>query len=419
MKVLVVGGGGREHAIVWKLKQSPLVTELLCAPGNGGIANLATCVDIAATDIENMTQFALREKCDFVVVAPDDPLAMGMVDALEAAGLPTFGPRKNAAILESSKSFSKNFMQKYHIPTAGYAVFTEVQAACDWLESQKMPIVVKADGLAMGKGVVICETLESAKDTVWDMMEKKKFGEAGSRIVIEEFLSGPEVTVLAFTDGETMLPMVSSQDHKRAFDNDEGLNTGGMGTFSPSQHYSDTTADWCMKHIFLPTMEGMNQEGRPFQGVIYFGLMLTADGPKVIEYNARFGDPETQVLLPRMENDLMAVFLATREKRLNECSLTWKPEVAVCVMMASGGYPEAYSKGYKIDGLAADENAGVMVFHSGTRCTADGYVTAGGRVLGVTALGEDMAKARELAYAGVEKISFEGAFWRTDIGIKK
>ncbi len=420
MKVLVVGGGGREHTIVWKLKQSPLVSELHCAPGNGGIASLAACHAVDAVDVAGMVALARRLAVDLVMVAPDDPLAAGMVDALEAAGIRAFGPRKNAAIIEASKSFSKELMKQYGIPTASYEVFEDAEKAVGWLQSQKMPIVVKADGLALGKGVLICATLAEAETAVRSILTEGKFGEAGSRVVIEECLTGPEVTVLAFTDGKTMLPMASSQDHKRARDHDEGLNTGGMGTFSPSRIYTPEMEAWCMEHIYLPTMDALNREGRTFRGVLYFGLMITPEGPKVIEYNARFGDPETQVLLPRLKNDLMEIFLAILDNRLDTVALQWKPESAVCVVMASGGYPEAYKKGYPIQGLeAAEQVETVTVFHAGTKRDGDAVVTAGGRVLGVTALGIDMEQARQRAYEAVSRIRFRDAHWRTDIGIKK
>jgi phosphoribosylamine--glycine ligase len=420
MKVLVVGGGGREHAIVWKLKQSPAIASLHCAPGNGGIAQWAQCHPVDAMDIPGMVALAGSLAVDLVVVAPDDPLAAGMVDAMQAAGIRAFGPNRAAAIIEASKSFSKDLMKRYGIPTAAYADFDRLAPALAYLETQPMPIVVKADGLALGKGVLICQTLAEAQAAVRAILEEGRFGQAGSRVVIEECLTGPEVTVLAFTDGSTMLPMASSQDHKRAFDHDEGPNTGGMGTFSPSPLYTDEVAAWCNEHIYLPTMRAMNQEGRPFRGILYFGLMLTPEGPKVIEYNARFGDPETQVLLPRLNNDLLEIFLAILDTRLHEVSLSWRPESAVCVVMASGGYPGGYRKGLPITGL--DEAARVpevIVFHAGTRMAEDRLVTHGGRVLGVTALGRDMAQARERAYEGVSRIHFEGAFCRKDIGVKR
>ena len=420
LNVLVVGGGGREHAIVWKLRQSPKIDTLHCAPGNGGIAELARCHPVDAMDIPGMVALARQLQVDLVMVAPDDPLAAGMVDAMEAAGVRAFGPNQAAAILEASKSFSKDLMKRYGIPTADYNVFTESEPAIVWLQEQRMPIVVKADGLALGKGVLICKTLPEAEAAVRSILEEKRFGQAGSRVVIEACLTGPEVTVLAFTDGKTLLPMASSQDHKRAYDRDEGPNTGGMGTFSPSPLYTDEIAAWCMEHIYLPTLHAMNSEGRPFRGVLYFGLMLTPEGPKVIEYNARFGDPETQVVLPRMETDLLDVFLAILEQRLDEITLSWRPESAVCVVMASGGYPDAYRKGLPITGLeAACQLSEVMVFHAGTRLEETSILTNGGRVLGVTALGRDMEQARERAYEGVSRIAFEGAHWRTDIGVKR
>jgi phosphoribosylamine--glycine ligase len=371
-------------------------------------------------DIPGMVALAGSLAVDLVVVAPDDPLAAGMVDAMQAAGIRAFGPNREAAIIEASKSFSKDLMKRYGIPTAAYADFDRLAPALAYLETQPMPIVVKADGLALGKGVLICQTLAEAQAAVRAILEEGRFGQAGSRVVIEECLTGPEVTVLAFTDGSTMLPMASSQDHKRAFDHDEGPNTGGMGTFSPSPLYTDEVAAWCNEHIYLPTMRAMNQEGRPFRGILYFGLMLTPEGPKVIEYNARFGDPETQVLLPRLNNDLLEIFLAILDTRLHEVSLSWRPESAVCVVMASGGYPGGYRKGLPITGL--DEAARVpevIVFHAGTRMAEDRLVTHGGRVLGVTALGRDMAQARERAYEGVSRIHFEGAFCRKDIGVKR
>lgn len=419
MNVLVVGGGGREHAIIWKLKQSPLVGKLWCAPGNGGIAQMAECFPVDTMDIGGMVALALKLAADLVVVGPDDPLAAGMVDALEAAGVRAFGPNRAAAILEASKSFSKDLMLRYGIPTAACAVFEDSGVALDWLKNQKMPIVVKADGLALGKGVLICATLEEAEAAVRGMLDEGRFGRAGLRVVIEECLTGPEVTVLAFTDGRTLLPMASSQDHKRALDQDAGLNTGGMGTFSPSRVYTPEMAAWCTDHIYLPTVEAMNRERRPFKGVLYFGLMITPEGPKVIEYNARFGDPETQVILPRMENDLMEVMLAVLEERLGEIILAWKPDTAVCVVMASGGYPEAYRKGHPVSGLEeAESMEGITVFHAGTKAENGQILTNGGRVLGVTATGADMDEARARAYAGIERIAFQDAHWRRDIGIK-
>lgn len=418
MKILVVGGGGREHTILWKLAQSPKKPELYCAPGNGGISQIATCVDIAATDIENMVAFAKREKMDLVVVAPDDPLAMGMVDGLEAEGIRAFGPRQNAAIIEASKAFSKELMKKYHIPTAEYETFSDAEQALEYVKTAKIPLVVKADGLALGKGVLICKTRQEAEQAVRQVMLDKAFGSAGNTVVIEEFLEGPEVSVLTFTDSHTILPMASAQDHKRARDNDEGLNTGGMGTFSPTPKYTPEIQQQVEREIILPTVDALNAEGRPFKGVIFFGLMLTKDGPKLLEYNARFGDPEAQSVLFRMKNDLLEIFEAVIEERLSEITLEFEPGAAVCVVMASGGYPEHYEKGKEISGL--DEvSDGVVVFHAGTKLENGKFYTSGGRVLGVVAKGEDMQAARKIAYENVEKIHFEGAQYRKDIGIKK
>ena len=418
MKILVVGGGGREHTILWKLAQSPKKPELYCAPGNGGISQIATCVDIAATDIENMVAFAKREKMDLVVVAPDDPLAMGMVDALEKEGIRAFGPKKNAAIIEASKAFSKELMKKYHIPTAEYETFSDAQKALEYVKTAKIPLVVKADGLALGKGVLICKTRQEAEQAVRQVMLDKAFGAAGNTVVIEEFLEGPEVSVLTFTDSHTILPMASAQDHKRARDNDEGLNTGGMGTFSPTPKYTPEIQQQVEREIIRPTVDALNAEGRPFKGVIFFGLMLTKDGPKLLEYNARFGDPEAQSVLFRMKNDLLEICEAVIEERLSEITLEFEPGAALCVVMASGGYPEHYEKGKEISGL--DEvSDGVVVFHAGTKLENGKFYTSGGRVLGVVAKGEDMEAARKIAYENVQKIHFEGAQYRRDIGIKK
>ena len=415
MKILVVGGGGREHAIVWKIAQSPKVDKIYCAPGNGGIAELAECVDIAATDIENMVKFAKDNAIDLVMVAPDDPLVLGMVDAMEKEGIRAFGPRANAAIIEGSKAFSKELMKKYNIPTANYEVFTDSTSAIDYIKAQNtFPTVIKADGLALGKGVIIAQNLEEAEQAVHEMIDDGKFGKSGSRVVIEEFLTGPEVSVLAFTDGKTVKPMVSAQDHKRAYDNDEGLNTGGMGTFSPSRLYDDAKAEECMKNIFVPTIKAMSSEGRPFKGVLYFGLMMTANGVKVIEYNCRFGDPETQVVLPRLKTDLVEIMEAVIDERLDEINIEWEDNAAVCVVMASGGYPVSYKKGYEISGL--DNVGDLTVFHAGTAVKDGKIVTNGGRVLGVTAVGKEAIKN---AYAGVAKISWTDEFHRSDIGIKK
>ncbi len=420
MKVLVVGGGGREHAICWKLRQSPRVTELICAPGNGGIAKIAVCVPIKATDVKAIADFAEKEKIDLTVVAPDDPLVMGLVDELESRGLRAFGPRANAAIIEGSKVFSKELMKKYGIPTAGYEVFTEADKAVEYLRRGSFPAVIKAEGLALGKGVIIARDFAEAETAVREMMEGGKFGDAGKRVVIEDFLTGPEISVLAFTDGKTLRPMVSAQDHKRALDNDQGLNTGGMGAFSPSRIYDEKMADECMNNIFLPTMRAMNAEGRTFKGVLYFGLMSTKDGVKVIEYNCRFGDPETQAVLPRLKGDLLEIFEAIIDERLDEVDIGWKDEACVCVVAASGGYPEKYETGKEITGIEAAESLdNITVFHAGTKLDGDKLVTSGGRVLGVTALAPDLDSAIKRAYEGIEKVRFDKMHYRRDIGIKK
>ena len=417
MKVLVVGGGGREHAICASLAKSPRVTKLYCAPGNGGIAQVAECLNVKATDIDGMIAAVKANGVDFVMVAPDDPLALGMVDAMEAAGIRAFGPRKNAAILESSKVFSKGLMKKYGIPTAAYETFDKMDEALAYIEAQGAPIVVKADGLALGKGVVVASTVEEAKAAVVDMMQNGKFGASGARVVIEECMTGPEVTVLCFTDGKTIAPMLSSQDHKRAYDNDEGPNTGGMGAICPTPNYTPEIAAVCMEKIFRPTVEAMNAEGRPFKGVLYFGLMLTPQGPRVVEYNARFGDPETQPILSMLETDLLDIFEAVVDERLGEVDIRWKPGAAACVVIASGGYPVAYEKGYEITGL--DEvPEDITVFHAGTALKDGKYVTNGGRVLGVTATADTLAAAIRRAYEGVELIHFEKAHYRKDIGAK-
>jgi len=419
MKILVVGGGGREHALVWKIAQSPLVDKIYCAPGNGGISRLAECVPIKALDIEGIRAFSKKRGIDLVVVAPDDPLAAGMVDALEAEGIRAFGPRKDAAIIESSKAFSKELMKKYGIPTAKYEIFDNSEEAIEYLKSQEYPIVIKADGLALGKGVIIAQDFDQACRAVNSIMSDRVFGSAGDKIVIEEFLTGQEVSILAFADGKTVVPMVSSQDHKRALDNDQGLNTGGMGTFSPSRIYTPKLADECMKKIFMPTIEAMNKEGRKFKGVLYFGLIITKDGPKVLEYNARFGDPETQVVLPRLENDIVEIFNAVIDEKLDAVDIRWKDNAAVCVVMASGGYPEKYSTGYEIKGIEdAELDPGVIVFHAGTKFDNGKYFTAGGRVLGVTAVDVSLDKAIARAYKGVRKISFKDMHYRKDIGVK-
>lgn len=420
MRILVIGSGGREHAIVWKLSQSKKVDKLYCAPGNGGISELAECVDIGVMDFDGQIAFAKENGIDLTVVAPDDPLAAGAVDAFEAAGLRAFGPNKAAAIIEGSKVFSKDLMKKYHIPTAGYEVFDNSVAAIAYIREQnRFPVVVKAEGLALGKGVIIAENLADAEKAVHEIMDDKVFGQAGGRIVVEEFLTGPEVSVLAFTDGKVVKPMVPAQDHKRALDNDKGLNTGGMGTFSPSRIYTDEVAAECMKNIFLPTMHAMNAEGRTFKGVLYFGLMKTADGVKVIEYNCRFGDPETQVVLTRLKTDLVDIFESVIDGTLSELSIEWEDNAAVCVVMASGGYPQKYEKGYPITGIKQAESLGAIVFHAGTKREGDQYLTAGGRVLGVTATGENLDEAIRKAYSYVDVIDFQDAHFRHDIGIKK
>ena len=416
MNVLVVGGGGREHAIVWALSKSPKVTGLFCAPGNAGIAQLAQCVDVKATDVTGMVAWAKEHHMDFVVVAPDDPLALGMVDALEEAGIPAFGPRKNAAVIEASKAFSKDLMAKYHIPTAKHRTFTELDAALAYIEEQGAPIVVKADGLALGKGVVVAQTVEEAKEAAKSMMADGKFGAAGACVVIEECMTGPEVTVLAFCDGEHLVTMPASQDHKRAFDGNQGPNTGGMGAIAPVACYSPEVAKRCEAEIFRPTVAAMAAEGRPFQGVIYFGLMLTPQGPKVVEYNARFGDPECQAVLSLLDSDLMDIFEACRSGKLDQVDVRWKDGAACCLVLASGGYPASYPKGLPITGL---EEAGhsAVVFHAGTaRNEAGDIVTNGGRVLGVTAVAADLEGAIAKAYAAAKPIHFDGMHFRTDIG---
>ena len=416
MKVLVIGSGGREHAICVTLAKSPKVDHIWCAPGNGGIASVAQCVDIKATDIEGVVAFAKANDPDLVMVAPDDPLALGMVDALEEAGIRTFGPRKNAAIIEGSKSFAKDLMQKYNIPTAGYAVFEDSASAIEYIKANGAPIVVKADGLALGKGVTVAMTEEEAIEAVRDAIDGGAFGGAGARVVIEEFLTGPEVSVLAFVDGKNLITMPSAQDHKRAYDHDEGPNTGGMGAFSPSRFYTEDVAATCMETIFKPTVAAMAAEGRPFKGVLYFGLMLTPKGPRVIEYNARFGDPETQAVLSRLDSDLFDIFNAVIDERLDQIEINWKSDAACCVVMASGGYPKAYEKGKVISGLDTVENS--FVFHAGTALKDGEIVTNGGRVLGVTACAPTLDEAIGLAYADVHKISFDQAHFRTDIGVK-
>ena len=418
MKILIVGGGGREHAIAWKLAKSPKVEKMYCAPGNAGIAELAECVNIGVMEFDKLVAFAKENEIDLTVVAPDDPLAAGAVDAFEAAGLRAFGPRANAAILEGSKAFSKDLMKKYGIPTAAYETFNDSEKALAYLETAKMPIVLKADGLALGKGVLICKDLEEAKAGVKTLMMDKQFGSAGDEIVIEEFMTGREVSVLSFVDGKTIRIMTSAQDHKRAKDGDQGLNTGGMGTFSPSPFYTPEVDAFCKEHIYQKTVDAMKAEGREFKGIIFFGLMLTADGPKVLEYNARFGDPETQVVLPRMKNDLVDLFEACIDGTLDQIDLEFEDNAAVCVVLASAGYPEHYEKGFEIRGLESfKDRDGYYVFHAGSKFDEQGrVVTNGGRVLGVTATGTNLKEARANAYKATEWIDFDNKYMRHDIG---
>lgn len=418
MKILIVGGGGREHAIAWKLAKSPKVEKLYCAPGNAGIAEVAECVNIGVMEFDKLVAFAKEHAIDLTVVAPDDPLAAGAVDAFEAAGLRAFGPRANAAILEGSKAFSKDLMKKYGIPTAAYETFNDPEKALAYLETAKMPIVLKADGLALGKGVLICKDLEEAKAGVKTLMMDKQFGSAGDEIVIEEFMTGREVSVLSFVDGKTIKIMTSAQDHKRAKDGDQGLNTGGMGTFSPSPFYTPEVDAFCKEHIYQKTVDAMAAEGREFKGIIFFGLMLTADGPKVLEYNARFGDPETQVVLPRMKNDLVDLLEACIDGTLDQINLEFEDNAAVCVVLASNGYPEHYEKGFEICGLENfKDKDGYYVFHAGSKFDEQGrVVTNGGRVLGVTATGSNLKEARANAYKATELIDFDNKYMRHDIG---
>lgn len=417
MNVLIVGSGGREHAIAASVAKSSQVDELYCAPGNAGIASVAQCVDIAAMEFERLADFAEEKKIGLTIIGMDDPLVGGIVDVFEKRGLRVFGPRKNAAIIEGSKAFSKDLMKKYGIPTAAYENFDSPEEALDYLETAKMPIVLKADGLALGKGVLICNTLDEAKAGVRTLMQDKQFGDAGNRIVIEEFMTGREVSVLCYCDGTHIKPMTSAQDHKRAKDNDEGLNTGGMGTFSPSPFYDSEVQKFCEEKIYQPTMDAMKAEGRDFVGILFVGLMLTPDGPKVLEYNARFGDPEAQVVLPRMENDIIDVMNACIDGKLDEIDLRFEDNAAVCVVLASDGYPEKYEKGKVITGFENfDGRDGYYVFHAGTKFDGDSIVTNGGRVLGITAKGSDLIEARKNAYAATEWISFEGKYMRSDIG---
>ncbi|NBH84482.1 phosphoribosylamine--glycine ligase [bacterium C-53] len=417
MKVLIVGGGGREHAIAYCVAKSPRVSKIYCAPGNAGIGELAECVPVGVMEFDKLAAFAKENCVDLVIVAPDDPLVAGAADVFEAAGLRVFGPRKNAAVLEGSKAFSKDLMKKYNIPTAAYENFDSAEDALAYLETAQMPIVLKADGLALGKGVLICNTLEEAKEGVKTIMLDRQFGSAGNRLVVEEFMTGREVSVLSFVDGKTILPMTSAQDHKRAKDGDQGLNTGGMGTFSPSPFYTEEIDEYCRKHIFQPTVDAMAAEGRAFKGIIFFGLMLTEDGPKVLEYNARFGDPEAQVVLPRMKNDIIDVMEACIDGTLDQTDLQFEDNAAVCVVLASEGYPVHYEKGYVIKGLENfKDREGYYVFHAGTKATENGIVTNGGRVLGVTAKGATLKEARANAYEAVGLIDFDNKYCRKDIG---
>ena len=416
MKLMVVGGGGREHALIRMLKKNPTVEKIYALPGNGGIAQDAQCVNIKATDIDGVARFAAENHIDFAVVAPDDPLAMGCVDRLHALGIPCFGPEARAAEIEASKVFSKRLMQKYGIPTAKCEVFDDAEAALAYVRGTSAPLVVKADGLALGKGVLICKSTREAEEAVRHTMCDHAFGKSGDRVVIEEFLEGPEVSVLAFTDGKAMVPMVSSMDHKRAHGGDTGLNTGGMGTIAPNPFYTAEVAERCMREIFLPTMQAMNAEGRTFKGCLYFGLMLTKDGPKVIEYNCRFGDPETQVVLPLLDTDLLTIMRAVEEERLSEVDVRFKGGAACCVILASGGYPESYEKGKAIDLGGADALADTWVFHSGTAAKDGQLVTSGGRVLGVTATGDTLKTAIDRAYDAARRVHFDGMFMRSDIG---
>lgn len=418
MKILVVGGGGREHAIIMKLAESKRAEKLYCTPGNGGISRYAECFDVSATDIDGVVALAKKLAVDMVVVAPDDPLVLGMVDALNAEGIMTFGPNKAAAIIEGSKVFSKDLMKKYGIPTAAYEVFTEADKAVEYIRSQNSyPTVVKADGLALGKGVIIAQNEQEAVDAVHSIMEDKIFGESGSKLVVEEFLTGPEISVLSFTDGNAVVPMISSMDHKRALDGDKGLNTGGMGTVAPNPYYTEDAAKECMEKIFLPTIKAMKAEGRTFKGCLYFGLMATPNGVKVIEYNCRFGDPETQVVLPLLDTDLVDIFEAVYNGTLADIDIKWKSECCSCVVMASGGYPKSYPKGLEMSGMDdMGQVDGVFVYHAGTKYADGKFYTNGGRVIGVTATGDSLQAALDKSYAAVKKISFENAHYRTDIG---
>ena len=415
MKILVVGGGGREHAIIKKIKENPNVERIYALPGNGGIARDAECVNIGAKDIDAIVTFAYENRIDYAIVAPDDPLVLGCVDALEAHGIPCFGPRANAALIEGSKVFAKDLMKKYGIPTAKYEVFDSAEKALEYLHTAPLPTVIKADGLALGKGVIIAETREDAYSAVRSIMNDRKFGASGDKIVIEEYLTGPEVSVLAFTDGKAIVPMVSSMDHKRALDGDKGLNTGGMGTVAPNPYYTKSVANECMQKIFIPTVKAMNAEGRTFKGCLYFGLMITPDGPKVIEYNCRFGDPETQVVLPLLKTDLLDIMTAVSQQKLSEIKVEFKDEYAACVIMASKGYPESYEKGYKID---IPDDLADNVYIAGAALKDGVLVNSGGRVLGVTMTADTLSKALNRSYEAVKRIHFDNSYYRTDIGKK-
>ncbi|HAG04677.1 MAG TPA: phosphoribosylamine--glycine ligase [Lachnospiraceae bacterium] len=420
MKILVVGSGGREHAIIWKLKQSPRVEKIYCAPGNAGIGMDAELVDIGAMEFDKLVEFAKKNEIDLTVVGMDDPLVGGIVDKFEQAGLRVFVPRANAAIIEGSKAFSKELMKKYNIPTAAYSTFDNFDEAVEYVKKGDFPVVLKADGLALGKGVLICENEESALEGLKEIMVDKKFGDSGNKVVIEEFLEGPEMSVLSFCDGKTIVPMVSAQDHKRANDNDEGLNTGGMGTFSPSRVYTDELAKDCFEKIYKPTVDALNKEGRTFKGIIFFGLMLTKKGMRVIEYNCRFGDPETQVVLPRLKTDLLDIFEACVDGTLDKINVEWEDNAAACVVLASGGYPVSYKKGYEITGLdEAKKLENTYIFHAGTAKKDGKFVTNGGRVLGITGVGKTLDEAIKTAYEGVKSVDFKDKHFRTDIGIKK
>jgi phosphoribosylamine--glycine ligase len=417
MRVLVVGSGGREHAIVWKLAQSSKVSKLYCAPGNAGISQIAVCIPIKANNIEKMVEFAKDNRIEMVVVGPDAPLAEGMIDAMEDNNIKAFGPRANAAILESSKVFAKEIMTKYKIPTADYKSFENSLQAIEFLEQCNYPIVIKADGLALGKGVLVANDFDEAEGFVKNIMDNKQFGNSGNKIIIEQFLDGVEVSILAFTDGKTIVPMVSSKDHKRAYDGDKGPNTGGMGTISPNPYYTKDVEHICMRDIYIPTIEAMNKEGRKFKGVLFIGLILTKDGPKVLEYNARFGDPETQVILPRLKTDLADIIQAVIDERLHEISISWSDKASVCIIASSGGYPNDYQVGYPIEGIRNFVDDDVLIFHAGTKCKKNVFYTSGGRVLGVTALCDNVESAAKIAYNSISKIYFKDMFYRKDIGI--